>query len=46
MYQTIKKSKLYQPFHSKDLISNSPYYLPYNSYVNLENFVLDQLIIH
>ena len=27
-------------------LSNSPYYLPYNSYdVNLENLLLDQLII-
>ena len=35
------------PFiHSQDLISNSPYYLPYNSYnVSSENLVLDQLII-
>ena len=33
---------LSQPFHSQDLISNSPYYLPYNFYdVSLEN--LDQL---
>ena len=32
--------------HSKDLISNSPYCLPYNSYdVSLENLVLEQLII-
>ena len=36
----------HQPFHSQDLISNSPYYLPYNSYdVSSENLVLDQLII-
>ena len=35
------------PFTSKtDLISNSPNYLPYNSYdVSSENLVLDQLII-
>ena len=34
------------PFHSQDLISSSPYYLPYNSYdVSSENLVLDQLII-
>ena len=34
------------PFHFQDLISNSPYYLPYNSYdVSSENLVLDQLII-
>ena len=32
------------PFHSKDLINNSPYSLPYNSYVSLENLVLDHLI--
>ena len=32
-----------EPFHSQDLISNSPYSLPYNSYdVSLENMVLDQ----
>ena len=32
------------PFHSQDLIDNSPYYLPYNSYVvNPENLILDQL---
>ena len=30
----------------QDLISNSPYYLQYNSsYVSSENLVLDQLII-
>ena len=35
-----------RPFHSQYLISNSPYYLPYNSYdVSSENLVLDQLII-
>ena len=34
------------PFHSQDLISNSPYYLSYNSYdVSSENLVLDQLRI-
>ena len=33
-------------FHAKDLISNFPYCLPYNSYdVSLENLVLEQLII-
>ena len=33
-------------FNSQDLISNSPYYLPYNSCgVSLENLVLHQLII-
>ena len=34
------------PFNSHDLISNSPYCLPYSSCdVSLENLVLDQLII-
>ena len=38
--------KSVKPFHSQDLISNSPYCLPYNSYdVSSENLVLDQLII-
>ena len=33
-------------FHTKDLISNFPYCLLYNSYdVSLENLVLEQLII-
>ena len=33
-------------FHFQDLFSNSPYYLPYNSYdVSSENLVLDQLIL-
>ena len=33
-----------QPFHYQELIINSPYYLPQNSYdVSLENLVLDQL---
>ena len=33
-------------FNSQDLISNSPYYLSYNSCgVSLENLVLHQLII-
>ena len=32
-----------QPFHSQDLISNTPYCLQYNSYdVGLESLVLDQ----
>ena len=36
----------YLLFHPKDLIRNSPYCLPYNSYdVTLENLVLDLLII-
>ena len=40
------KLSLFQPFHSQDLISNSPHCLPYNSYyVSIENLVLDQLII-
>ena len=35
-----------EPLNSQDLISNSPYCLPYNSHdVILENLVLDQLII-
>ena len=35
-----------QPLNSQDLISTSPYCLPYSSYdVSLENLVLDQLII-
>ena len=34
------------PFYFQDLISNSPYCLPNNTYdVNLENLMLDQLII-
>ena len=34
------------PFHSQDLVNNSPYCLPYNSCdVSLENLVLDQMII-
>ena len=36
--------KAYNP--SQDLIGNSPYCLPYNSYdIRSENLVLDQLII-
>ena len=35
-----------QHFHSQDLISNSAYCLPYNSYdISSENLVLNQLII-
>ena len=35
-----------QPFNSQDLVSNSPYCLPYSScHVSLENLVLEQLII-
>ena len=34
------------PFNSQDLISNSPFFLPYSSCdVSLENLGLDQLII-
>ena len=34
------------PSHSQDLISNSPYCLPYNSYdVSSGNLVLDQPMI-
>ena len=34
------------PIHSQDIISKSPFWLPYNSYViSSENLVLDQLII-
>ena len=33
-----------EPFNNQDLTSNSPYYLPYNSYdASSENLVLDQL---
>ena len=33
------------PFQSQDLIGNSPFSLPYNSYeIGLENLVLDQLL--
>ena len=43
----IDNAFIQQPtFHSKDLICNFPYCLPYNSYdVSLENLVLEQLII-
>ena len=38
-------SNFSKPFDSQDLISNSPYCLPYSSGdVGLENLVLDQLI--
>ena len=38
--------KIFNPFHSQDLIDNSPYCLSYNAYDGrLENLVLDQLII-
>ena len=43
----ILHKKSCQPFHSQDLISNSPYSLPYNTYdFSLEKLVLDQLMIH
>ena len=36
----------FKPFIPLDLSSNSPYYLPYNSYdVSLEGLLLDQPII-
>ena len=39
-----RESVLILPSHSQDLISNSPYCLPYNSYcVSSESLVLDQL---
>ena len=35
----------FQPFSSQDLLSNSPYCLPYNSHdFTLENLVLIELI--
>ena len=40
------RRKVNQSFYFQDLISNSPYCLPYNSHdVDSENLVLDQLII-
>ena len=42
-----QRETTYQPFHSQDLISNSPYCLPYNGYDGRsENLVLDHIIIH
>ena len=39
-------SNFSKPFDSQDLISNSPYCLPYSSCdVNLENLSLDQFVI-
>ena len=36
----------HEPFHPQDLIGNSHYFLPYDSFgVSSENFVLDQLMI-
>ena len=46
LYAIDCKSTMSQPFNSQDLISNSPYCLPYSSCdVSLEYLVLDQLII-
>ena len=42
-----ERETTYQPFHSQDLISNSPYCLQYNGYDGRsENLVLDHIIIH
>ena len=42
-----ERETTYQPFHSQDLISNSPYCLQYNCYDGRsENLVLDHIIIH
>ena len=42
-----ERETTYQPFHSQDLISNSPYCLQYNYYDGRsENLVLDHIIIH
>ena len=36
----------YRPFHLQDLMSNSPYSMPYNSHnASKENLLLDQLIV-
>ena len=44
--QSVFKVQNLFPLNSQDLISNSPYFLPYSSCdVSLENLVLDQLII-
>ena len=41
-----KATSISKPFNSQDLISNSPYCLPYSSFdVSFENLVLDQLVI-
>ena len=35
-----------EPFHSQDLIGNSPYCLLYNSsHISFENLVLDELLV-
>ena len=42
-----ERETTYQPFHSQDQISNSPYCLQYNGYDGRpENLVLDHIIIH
>ena len=42
-----ERETTYQPFHSPDLIINSPYCLQYNCYDGRsENLVLDHIIIH
>ena len=41
-----KVAEGFLPFHSQDLISNSPFCLPYNSYdISQENLGLDQPMI-
>ena len=36
----------YKPFHLQDLMSNSPYSMPYNSHdASKENLLLDQIIV-
>ena len=40
------QTRPFKPFHFQDLISNSPYCLPNNSYdVSSENVVLNHLVI-
>ena len=44
--QMVVRGPNFKPFNTQDLISNSPYCLPYSSCdVSLENLVVDQLII-
>ena len=46
LYALQTKCKCSQPFNFQELISNSPYCLPNDSYnVSLENLVADQLVI-
>ena len=46
LFETGRFSDEIKPFNSPDLISNSPYCLPYSSCdASLENLVLDQLLI-